>query len=161
MTSLIKELLVSINQSSFGNLIYFYYKLLDRAAKAHIYAINLRRLRVQTLSLLSFQVSFSERIRFSMKKGTLEEELKNIDIDDIVNLEDLPRLAFIDEECETSTVVNWWWWRASKVLTKRRSQMFYKHIDIHSVKNTIGESISSISMWNIVNQLGKHDFSCA
>ena len=106
MKSLIKELLVSINQSSFGNLIYFYYKLLDRAAKAHIYAINLRRLRVQTLSLLSFQVSFSERIRFSMKKATLEEELKNIDIDDIVNLEDLPRLAIINEECETSTVVN-------------------------------------------------------
>ena len=28
----------------------------------------------------------------------------------------------------------------------------------HSVKNVLGESISSISMWNFVNQLGKRDF---
>ena len=29
-----------------------------------------------------------------------------------------------------------------------------------SVANAIGGSISSISIWNIVNQLGKYDFSC-
>ena len=47
-----------------------------------------------------------------------------------------------------------------EILTKRRSQVFYKPVDVHSVTNAIGESISSITMWNIVNQLGKFDFSC-
>ena len=37
-------------------------------------------------------------------------------------------------------------------LTNRRSQEFYKLIDVHSVANVIGESISSIRMWNIANQ---------
>ena len=45
-------------------------------------------------------------------------------------------------------------------LTKRRSQTFYKHVDVHSVTNAIGESTFSISIWNIVNQLGKYHFSC-
>ena len=39
-----------------------------------------------------------------------------------------------------------------KILTKRRSQAFYKLIDVHSVTNFIGESISSISICNIMNQ---------
>ena len=30
----------------------------------------------------------------------------------------------------------------------------------HSVANNVDESISSISIWNIVNQLGKYDISC-
>ena len=47
-----------------------------------------------------------------------------------------------------------------EILTKRRSQTFYKPVDVDSVTNAIGESISSISMWNVVNQLGKYDFSC-
>ena len=38
------------------------------------------------------------------------------------------------------------------------SQTFYKPMDAHSVTNVLGERISSISMWNIVNQLGKHHF---
>ena len=48
-----------------------------------------------------------------------------------------------------------------EILTKRRrSQALYKPVDVHSVTNAIGESISSIRSWNIVNQLGKNDFSC-
>ena len=47
-----------------------------------------------------------------------------------------------------------------EILTKRRSELFYKPIDAHSVTDAKGEIVSSISMWNIVNQLGKHDFSC-
>ena len=35
-----------------------------------------------------------------------------------------------------------------------------KPVDVHSVVNAIGESVSSISIWNIVNELGKIDFSC-
>ena len=44
------------------------------------------------------------------------------------------------------------------LLTKRRSQTFYKLIDVYSVTNVVGESISSIGMVCIVNQLGKYDF---
>ena len=47
-----------------------------------------------------------------------------------------------------------------KILTKRTSQEFYKPVDVHSVMNAIGKTISSISIWNIVNQLDKYNFSC-
>ena len=48
----------------------------------------------------------------------------------------------------------------SKTSTKRRIQTFYNPTNVYSVKNFVGESISSISIWHIVKQLGKHDFSC-
>ena len=47
-----------------------------------------------------------------------------------------------------------------EILTKRRSQSFYKPIDVRNVTKAKGEVVSSVSAWNIVNQLGKHDFSC-
>ena len=34
-------------------------------------------------------------------------------------------------------------------------------MDVHYLANDVGERTSSITMWNIVNQLGKHDFSFA
>ena len=37
----------------------------------------------------------------------VEEELDDIEIDDIRNLENLPLLAFIDEERGNPKVVNW------------------------------------------------------
>ena len=46
------------------------------------------------------------------------------------------------------------------ILTKRRRQAFYKPIDLHSLTNVADEGISSMSKYNIVHQLGKHDFSC-
>ena len=46
-----------------------------------------------------------------------------------------------------------------EILTKRRSQTFCKPVDVHFVTNAIGESIYLISIWNIVNQLGRYDFS--
>ena len=39
----IKKLLVSINQSDSGNLIYFYYKFFDRAQETNTYAIKSKR----------------------------------------------------------------------------------------------------------------------
>ena len=45
-----------------------------------------------------------------------------------------------------------------EILTKRRSQAFYKLIEVHSVTNILGEIISSINMWNIVNLSSKYDF---
>ena len=54
-----------------------------------------------------------KNITVSLKKATLqkknvivEEELDCIDIDDIGNLEDSPRLVFINEECGNLIVVN-------------------------------------------------------
>ena len=41
----------------------------------------------------------------------------------------------------------------------KRSQAFYKPINVYSVKDNMGEIVSSISMRIIVNQLGKQDFS--
>ena len=46
-----------------------------------------------------------------------------------------------------------------EILTKRRSQKFYKLIDVFFVTNVVGEIISSITMWSIVSQLDKLDFS--
>ena len=47
-----------------------------------------------------------------------------------------------------------------EILAKRRHQTFYKPIDVHSVTNVVSEIISSVSIRNILNQVGKHDFSC-
>ena len=46
------------------------------------------------------------------------------------------------------------------MLTKKRGQSIYKPIDLQFVINIVGKRISLVSKWNIVNQLGKHDFSC-
>ena len=47
-----------------------------------------------------------------------------------------------------------------EMLTKKRSQTFYMPLDVHSAITVVGESISSISVGNIVKQLGNHYFSC-
>ena len=108
------------------------YTFFDGAKEANLYKIKLPRLRPQKVVI-------------------------GIDIDDIGNFDDLLRLVFIDEECgNLKAVVD----SLLETLTKRKSQTFYRHIDLHSVTNAIGKVISSISKWNIVNQLGKHDFPC-
>ena len=87
----------------------------------------------------------------SEKIVIVKEELDGIDRDDIGNLEGLLRIVFIHEECgnlKVSLTLE----SLLEILTKRRSQAFYKLIDVHSVINIIGESISSIRMWNIVNK---------
>ena len=61
----------------------------------------------------------------------VKEELDGIDVDDIGNLEDLLRIAFIHEECVTVESL-------LEILTNKRSQAFYKLIDVHSVTNVIG-----------------------
>ena len=47
-----------------------------------------------------------------------------------------------------------------EILTKRRIWKFYNSLDVYYLTNAAGELISQITMWNMVNQLGKHDFSC-
>ena len=45
----------------------------------------------------------------SQKVVMVEEELDNIDIDDNLNLDNLPGLVFIDGECRNPKAFNWWW----------------------------------------------------
>ena len=81
----------------------------------------------------------------------VKEELDGIDIDDIGNLEDLLRIVSSIKNVgvlKYSLTVE----SLQEILTKRRSQAFYKLIDVHSVTNVLGDRISSIRMWNIVNQ---------
>ena len=61
----------------------------------------------------------------------------------MANLEDLPRLVFIDEEWKNLTVVVD---GLLEILSKRKSQSFYKSIDVHYVTNAKGEIVSSKSM---------------
>ena len=75
----------------------------------------------------------------------VKEELHDMDMDDIRNLEGLLRIVFILNYSLTMESL-------LEILTKSKSQEFYKLIDVDSVTNFIGENIYSISMWNIVNQ---------
>ena len=58
-----------------------------------------------------FKFYFWKKSRFHWRKNpsnkvaTVEEELDGINIDDIGNLMDFPRLMFIDEECGNIKVV--------------------------------------------------------
>ena len=81
----------------------------------------------------------------------VKEELGSIDVDDIGNLEDLLRIVFINEEWGNLKVfVDGG--ELTRYINKERSQALYKLTDVCFVTNVIGESISSIQMWNIVNQ---------
>ena len=85
---------------------------------------------------------------YQSRRLRLQKVVIGIDIDDIENLEDLLRVVFIDEECGNLKVVVE---SLLETLTKRRSQTFYRPIDLHSVKNAVGKGISTISKCNIVN----------
>ena len=77
--------------------------------------------------------------------------------DDIGNLEHL--IVLINEECG---ILKQSLMKGSllEMLTKKKSQVFYQPVDIQSLTNAIGKSVSSRSILNIVNQLDKYDFSC-
>ena len=73
---------------------------------------------------------------------TVKEELDGIDIDDIGNFEDLLRIVLFIKNVgilKYSLMVK----SLQEILTNRRSQVFYKLIDVHSVTNVIGKSIFS------------------
>ena len=104
-----QETIIFTEQSFSGYLIYVYYKYFDSAEKANTYGVKSRRLR-------------------SQKVVIIVEELDCIDIDDIGNIEDLLRVAFIDKTCWNLKVVI-----DCGELTRniRRSQTFYRPIDVH------------------------------
>ena len=70
-----------------------------------MYGIKSRRLRSQNLTCFAFLVLISLKKQL-FKNVIVEEELDCTDIDDIGNLEDSPRLVFINEECGNFIVVN-------------------------------------------------------
>ena len=70
-----------------------------------MYGIKSRRLRSQNLTCFAFLILISLKKQL-FKNVIVEEELDCIDIDDIGNLEDSPRLVFINEECGNLIVVN-------------------------------------------------------
>ena len=61
-------------------------------------------------------------------------------MDDIGNIENSPRFAFIDEECGNLIV---------HISQKKKSDVLQLLIGVHSGKNVVGESIYSVAMWNI------------
>ena len=111
-----------------------------------------------------FLVLFQKNSRFHWRRQLLgkdviaEEVLDGIDIDDIGNLEDSPRLALIHEECENLIVVNDVWELTRNINQKKKSEDL--QLDAHYLTNAVGERISPTTMWNIMNQLGNHDFPC-
>ena len=101
---------------------------------------------------------FIEADKPSEKVVIAEEELNHFDIDGIENLEGFPRLVFVNEECGNLKVVNDGGELTGYINQEKKSDISQQPVDVHSVTN-VGESISSISMYNIVNQLGKRNFS--
>ena len=118
----VKKLLVSIKHSSY--IINLYYKffrqiffILQFFLKKQIYMKKIKNKKPRRLCLLIrtcfiFLVLFSKNSQFHcrrqpFRKGcVVEDELDGIDLDDIGNLEDSPRLVFIDEEYGNLIVVN-------------------------------------------------------
>ena len=97
---------------------------------------------------------FIEEDKPSEKVVTAEEELNRFDIDSI----GLPRFVFINDKCGYLKVVNDGGELTRDVNQKKKSDVSYQPVDIYSATN-VGESTSSITMYNIVDQLGECDFS--
>ena len=80
-------------------LLFFFFFFFDRAKETNMYETSSRRLRSQILACFLFLALVSKKITVSLKKSHLseknvlvKEELGCIEIDDIENLEDSPRL---------------------------------------------------------------------
>ena len=86
-----------------------------------------------------------------------EKELDGIDIDVIEILKDVTRLLFFHEEPRNPRVVV----DTGEVTRNINKQKNLDALQVYRcrLKNAIGKSVSSTSIWNIVNQVGKL-FSC-
>ena len=97
-----------------------------------------------------------------MKKKKIvlvEEELDDIDRHEIVNLEYLLRLVLIIEQCVNHKVVVDGGQLTRNINQKKKPDVL-QACRCPLCDKAICESIFSIRIWNIVNQLGKYDFSC-
>ena len=52
---------------------------------------------------------------------------------------------FIDEECGNLIVAN----NGGEISSKEARRLTIAYIDVHAVTNVIGESICSVTLWNI------------
>ena len=77
----------------------------------------------------------------------------------IGNLEDSPRLVFIDQEYKNVIVANDVGELTRNINQKKKSEVLQQSIDVHYLTDVAGDLSSPITMQNIVNQLGKHNFS--
>ena len=84
-------------------------------------------------------VLFSRKITFSLKKKTTLQK-QSLQLRKQMSLES--QRIYIDQ-CSSM----------------KNETILMRSLDIHSLTNAKGEIASSISMWNIANQLSKHDFS--
>ena len=82
----------------------------------------------------------------------VKKELDGTDIDEIGNLEDLLRIVFIHKECENLEVFVDDGGELTGNINKKKKPGVLRAYNIHSLINVKEESISSIRMWNIVNQ---------
>ena len=125
-------------------MIYFAYNV----KKASIYKIKCRKLifvDIDFSNLSSFifkanHVFIENQDNPSEKVVTDEEKLDGIDIDGIGNLEDLPRIVFI-----SAGILSY------SLMEESLNQRLYKSVDVHFMTYVIDESVSSISMRNILN----------
>ena len=86
-----------------------------------------------------------------------KKELDGIDGDDIVNLEDLLRLVLINGECgNPKAVVDGG--DLTRNINQKKKPDVLQACRCPLCDKCNSESISSISIWNIVNQLAKYDF---
>ena len=70
----------------------------------------------------------------------------------IENLEDSPRLMFIDKECGNLIVVNNGGELTRNINQKKKSGVLQKPIDVHLVTNVVGESIFYYQVYNLKRQ---------
>ena len=74
-------------------------------------------------SIIFKNITVSLKSNSSEKNVIVEEELDCIDIDELGNLEDLPRLVFINEECGNLILANDGGERTKNI--SQKSQTFY------------------------------------
>ena len=119
----VRKLLVSINQSP--HLIYSVYNIFSRSKVSR----NIKEMTFADLDLFSFSSFIFKENHVLVEEVIVKEELDGIDID-IMGI--LKYLLMVES--------------LLKILTKGRSQAFYKLVDVHSVTNILGKSISSITI---------------
>ena len=129
-----------------------------------MYEIKQRRVLSQILTCFIFY--YFQNITISLKKATLqkkvifEKELDCTDRDDIGNLDQRIHLG----SCASMRNVGISQWpmivkNVLEVLAKKMSDILQQPIDVHSVTNVVGESISSVTSGIFIgNQSGKHGF---
>ena len=67
---------------------------------------------------------------------------------------------FINEECGNLIVVHDGGELTKNTNYKKKSEVLQYPIDAHTVTNVVGESICSVTIWNIYFESGMYDFSC-